>query len=147
MRKLEIQHHPQTTEKKSATAKAATVKDQPADRFDTLEAKINQLTTEVRSMKEKEYSYTPIPQPYIIGHQCNHNYQRGRQESGYRGGYRQYPRFPQPQTTRDVAKERQSSRVRESPTCYRCGQVGQIAVGCRVLVNHRRQALNYNTPA
>lgn len=41
MRKLEIQHHTQTTEKKSATAKAATVKDQPADRFDTLEAKIN----------------------------------------------------------------------------------------------------------
>lgn len=72
MRKLEIQHHPQTTEKKSATAKAATVKDQPADRVDTLEAKINQLTTEVRSMKKKEYSYTPIPQPYIIGHQDNH---------------------------------------------------------------------------
>lgn len=143
VRKLEIEHHPQTTEKKSATAKAATVKDQSADRFDSIEAKINQLTTEVRSMKEKEYSYTPMPQPYRAPRQP---YQRGRQERGYRGGYRQYPRFPQPQTT-DVAKEPQSSRVREPPTCYRCGQVGHIAVGCRVLVNHRRQALNYNTSA
>uniref|UniRef100_A0A8W8JE29 Uncharacterized protein n=1 Tax=Magallana gigas TaxID=29159 RepID=A0A8W8JE29_MAGGI len=94
--------------KKSATAKAATVKDQSADRFDSIEAKINQLTTEVRSMKEKEYSYTPMPQPYRAPRQP---YQRGRQERGYRGGYRQYPRFPQPQST-DVAKEPQSSRVR-----------------------------------
>uniref|UniRef100_A0A8W8LZ60 Uncharacterized protein n=1 Tax=Magallana gigas TaxID=29159 RepID=A0A8W8LZ60_MAGGI len=106
VRKLEIEHHPQTTEKKSATAKAAIVKDQSADRFDSIEAKINQLTTEVRSMKEKEYSYTPMPQPYRAPRQP---YQRGRQERGYRGGYRQYPRFPQPQST-DVAKEPQSSR-------------------------------------
>lgn len=35
VRKLEIEHHPHTTEKKSATAKAATVKDQSADIFDS----------------------------------------------------------------------------------------------------------------
>ena len=33
------------------------------------------------------------------------------------------------------------------PICYRCGQEGHLAVGCRVILDHRRKPLNYGRPA
>lgn len=144
VRKVEMEHQPPM--KKSAITKSATPKEEPDDRFQSLEAKINQLTTEIRGMKDRQHSYNYRPMP-----QATQPYQRGRQNQGYRGGYRQYSRgyrqYPssqQPKDTEDVATEVRNSRVRDPPTCYKCGQVGHVAIGCRVLVNHRRQGLNFN---
>lgn len=130
--------------KKSAITKSATPKEEPDDRYQSLEAKINQLTTEIRGMKDRQHSYNYRPMP-----QARQPYQRGRQNQGYRGGYRPYPRSQQPKDTEDVVTELRDSRARDLPTCYKCGQVGHVAIGCIVLVNHRRQGLNFNrsTPA
>lgn len=51
------------------------MKDLLADRFDSLEVKIYQLTTDVKSMKEKGYSYSSIPK-----HQDNHIKEEDRKE-------------------------------------------------------------------
>lgn len=138
VRKVEMEHQPPM--KKSAITKSATPKEEPDDRFQSLEAKINQLTTEIRGMKDRQYSYNYRPMP-----QARQPYQRGRQNQGYRGGYRQYPSSQQPnKDTEDAVTELRDSRARDPPTCYKCGQVGHVAIGCRVLVNHRRQGLNFN---
>ena len=46
-------------------------------------------------------------------------------------------------TEDDETKESRNYRVREPPTYYKSGQVGHVVIGCRVLVNHGRQGLNY----
>ena len=136
VRKVEMEHQPPT--KRLATMKSATSKEQPDDRFHSLEAQIQQLTTEVRGLKDKQYSYKSMPQ-------TRQHYQKGRRNQGYKGGYTQYARTAQSQETEDnETKESHNYRVREPTTCYKCGQVGHVAIGCRVLVNHRRQSLNYN---
>ena len=76
--------------------------------------------------------------------QTRQPYQKGRRNQGYKGGYKQYARTAQSQETEDdEPNESRNYRVREPLTCYKCGQVGHVAIGCRVLVNHGRQGLNY----
>ena len=69
--------------KRSATVKSATCKEQPDDRFHSLEAQIQQITTEVRGPIGRQYRYKSMPptrQPY----------QKGRRNHGYKGGYKLY---------------------------------------------------------
>ena len=37
-------------------------------------------------------------------------------------------------------------RPDEEPACYKCGQKGHIAIGCRVRTDHRKAHLNYRKP-
>ena len=56
----------------------------------------------------------------------SHHYNRGQQEYG------------QPQ---------QPQNYYDEPICYRCGQPGHLARGCRVILDHSKRGLNFNRPS
>ena len=139
VRKVELEHQPPSKEKKLATAKSATPTDSSVKRFDSLEAQIQQLTSEVKDMKY-QYSYNPqIPQQYRSRRKT---FQRGRRQGGYRG-FSQAVRMPQSDIEPGASRYQ---RPDEEPACYKCGQKGHIAIGCRVRTDHRKAHLNYRKP-
>ena len=139
VRKVELEHQPPSKGKRLATAKSATPTDSSVKRFDSLEAQIQQLTSEVKDMKH-QYSYNPqIPQQYRPRRQT---LQQGRRQGGNRG-------FSQPFRMHQSDIEPCAPRYQrpdEEPTCYKCGQKGHVAFGCRVRMDHRKAHLNYRKP-
>ncbi|KAK3097682.1 hypothetical protein FSP39_012084 [Pinctada imbricata] len=61
----------------------------------------------------------------------------GGYQQNFSGGYQQ-PYHPYYENNYDSTQE---------PLCYRCGQPGHLALGCRVILDHRRKPLNYDRPA
>ena len=53
----------------------------------------------------------------------------------YNRGQQQYGQPHQPQNYYD------------EPICYRCGQPGHLARGCRVILDHSKRGLNFNRPS
>nr|KAG5689741.1 hypothetical protein BaRGS_009775 [Batillaria attramentaria] len=144
LRRLEQQHPPPAKAAKPSNCKAAT-KGKPTQEkseIDDLKAAIHQLTTEVRELKagSQETDTTKRQDP---GKNQNHqqdgnedgrsqqqtqgfNNWNSRGKGNYRGaggnrrGQRQTPGNPR------------------GPRCYKCGEYGHIAIGCRVRVDHLR---------
>lgn len=137
VRKLESEHQP-APKSRQATVKAACV---PDERFDTIQAQLTQLSDQVVMMNQ-HYSMNQAPQQR--GYVPRQNYQRGRGAPRGRGWNR--PSRPMPaysESRDDVTHQPQQPN---NITCYRCGQEGHIAVGCRVRTDHRRGHLNFSRP-
>ena len=141
VRKVELEHQPtphRDSSKKQATAKVAQP-DQSSSRFESLEAMINQLTTEVKGLKDQHYSYSKQrSQHYDQPKQPNKKGRRGGSQ-GNRGS-----QYQQESTGySDFEEEPRGSKSRGPIVCYRCGQEGHIARGCRVRTDFLRQPLNF----
>ena len=70
-------------------------------------------------------------------------YQNPRQQSTAPGGFGD----PQFQGNFSYTSPAPPEDVTEEPTCYRCGQVGHIAVGCRVKLENRTRQSNFQRPS
>lgn len=143
VRKVELEHQPDTKDKKLATVKSATLTDLSAKRFESLEAQIQQMTTEIRGLKTQQYSYNPQMPPQ--NKQFKPHYKGKNQRRGFKGARGSYQ---MPQTEVDDSGAPDSRyQSREEPECYTCGQKGHIAIGCRVRMDHSKAHLNYRKPA
>ena len=131
IRKLEIEHQP-TAKSKQPTLKAA----QTDDRFDKIQAQLNQLAEQVSLIAHSPSSrpgYQDHPQPgYYRGKKHRKGRGRGQQSQSMSRNFEPRETKSQPQNDKQIV-------------CYTCGQEGHIAVGCRVRTDHR-SSLNSNRP-
>ena len=139
VRKVESEHQPtahRDSSKKQATAKVAQL-DQSSSRFESLEAMINQLTSEVKGLKDQHYSYNKQKSRQYDQPKQPHKKGRGGSQSNRGSPYQQ-------ETTGylEYEEEPRGSKSRGPIICYRCGQEGHIARGCRVRTDFLRQPLN-----
>ncbi|XP_062606590.1 paraneoplastic antigen Ma3 homolog [Saccostrea cucullata] len=141
IRKIETEHPAQGKVKsKPAIAKAGV--SQP-ETTSTLDSKFEALQAQINQLRTTQESYYNPPSYGSRNFRGKQPYQRGRRQFSGRG--RVYtPRMPEPRVS-DVDQGQQMPRRSGSVVCYKCGQEGHIAVGCRVRVDHRRN-LNYRWP-
>ena len=143
VRKIETEHPSKTVSSQSKVkqgmAKNAIVKqksDVEDDRFEALQAQINQLKT------QQEY-YQPPSQGSYFNKRGRQPYVRGNRQQ-FRGRGRGYShRLPEPKSFQTSSEE--SIQKSDNTTCYRCGQEGHIAIGCRVRLDHKK-SLNFRLP-
>ena len=131
VRKIEMDHPTKSTldKPKQATAKSATVSKPDTsfdEKFEALQAQINQL--------QSQHQYNKPP---FQGNKQRPAYQKGRKGRSNRGqGYT----YRNPEPSADPSVHTPMNRQRRQPSdpviCYKCGQEGHIAVGCRVRVDH-----------
>ena len=137
IRRLETEHKP------AARPKQVTVKSASADdRFDKIQAQLNQLSEQVLMLNQPTMRNNTQPsQEY----QSRPAYQRGKKYSKGRGWNRPNNSMSAyPENTDDMPQQ-QRSPDKKVTVCYKCGQEGHIAIGCRVRTDHRR-SLNYSRP-
>lgn len=119
--------------KKTTPAKSAVASDQSS--IDKLTGMINQLSTEVRLIREKQEQ--PNPSAYQPHPKSKQSYRR-RQD--YRGGQRHHTSGHHGAARPDIDDD---DDIADEPTCWRCGQIGHLQNGCRVNLDHqRRKPLN-----
>lgn len=165
VRLIEKDHEKKTT----ASMALTTENDSSKTEMQELKGMIQQLTTKVNNLekgnqrKDNSTDKDPQTQQSSNAQQYLYNQQRGRgsylgrsysgrQENrqGHRGSYarsgnsqggRQYfdDQFYSGQ------QDRYNDYDNNEPTCYRCGQKGHLALGCRVIIDHRR-GLNSRRP-
>lgn len=89
----------------------------------------------MKSLKEQNYSYNrQKSQQYDQPRQLNKKGRKGGSQ-GYRGSYSEF-------------EEEQRSYKPSGPIkCFKCGQEGHIALGCRVRTDFQRKPLNYKESA
>lgn len=133
VRKIEMEHPAKTTadKPKQALAKGATVSktDTSVDeKFEELQAQINQLQS------QQQYYRPPFP-----GNRQRPAFQRGRRghpssrgQPGYTYRMPAHPIGPSAPRPTNPQWKQQSDPV----ICYKCGQEGHIALGCRVRLDH-----------
>ena len=137
IRRIEIDHQPHPSAKpKQATAKSASVKE---DRFDQLQAQLNQLSAQIQQMTQ--------PQPYQQRPQYD---SRPPFKKGNKKGQRQYAEMPSsPDATADLQPSQSRDQQKGKIICYRCHQEGHVKKGCRVRLDHQRSKghLKFNRPS
>lgn len=127
----------QTAQSKSAVGAAATSKSE----MDEIKGMIQQLVSDVGALKMKPAKEQNKYQQHQRRGQGNrYQQQSSGQQSGNGQGY-SYSTPPQP-----PSGEEDLFNEGEEPTCWRCGQVGHIALGCRSKLGNG-QHLNANRPA
>lgn len=141
VRKIEAEHPSKTatsqSKVKQGMAKNAVAKQKDVvedDRFEALQAQINQLRTQQQYYQppsQGSYSNKKGKQPYIKGKKGQ---SRGR-------GYSH--RLPEPNAF--PASSEESAPESDKVICYRCGQEGHIAIGCRIRIDHKKP-LNFKSP-
>lgn len=93
-------------------------------------------------MKEQNYSYN---------RQKSQQYDQPRQpnKKGRKGGSQGYRGSQQQQTTgySEFEEEQRSYKPSGPIKCFKCGQEGHIALGCRVRTDFQRKPLNYKESA
>lgn len=141
IRKIETEHPVQSRSKpKPATVKSGISQ---VDSTSTLDTKFEDLQAQINQMKTSYSSYYRPPSYGFNNYRGRPSFQRGQRGfSGHGRGYT--PRMPEPRVT-DVDPRQQMPPSTNSTVCYRCGQEGHIAIGCRVRIDHRRN-LNYRRP-
>lgn len=128
---------------KKAQAKSA-VEVSSGSELSEVKATLNQLVTEMKGMKDNQDKFEKEFQDFRKGSRFNN--QRGRGRGRGRN-------FQPPQACSDTQpSEGTFNAVPQSENdtevfCYRCGQAGHFAIGCRVRLDHmRRSPLNGNRP-
>ena len=120
-----------------------------------LKGMIQQLTTKVNQLEKGNQKEDDKSASGGKGQHGGYGTQqhRGDRQRG-RGRGQQYDRRPQNQRHDDYYYDDNYDGYhddqyddRPGPICYRCGQEGHLAVGCRVILDHRRKPLNYGRPA
>jgi len=135
--------------RKSTPAKAAQVND------DELHIAIKKLTAEVASLKAAQTSNSTRPHQGTsnltrMPHSARDGGREGFQKSNNNNGNNMwFPRKnPAPLDSHEHPRQRQQSQYQlrsrdELPACYRCGQQGHIAIGCRVRLDHVRRPQDF----
>jgi len=117
----------------------------PEEGWKRLEEKLDKLEKDVKDLKtEKQYN----------GHDRYRGSSRGRYRGSSRGRYRERSRGSYVESSRgryqeerrDQSDDGQERKSRNTEViCYRCGQEGHIALGCRVRTDHLKN-LNEDLP-
>ncbi|KAK3096074.1 hypothetical protein FSP39_022756 [Pinctada imbricata] len=123
--------------------------------LDELKAMVQKLTTDMTEMKkdiaEQRTSTQYVEQINTPQHQYNRNTERGNYRGINRRPYNYYGRGQQRYQQQFYDRQQYGQQGIENendPICYRCGQEGHLALGCRVRLDHmRRQPSNFRRPA
>lgn len=138
IRKLEMEHQP-AAKSKQPTVKAA----QADDRFDKIQAQLNKLSEQVMMLTQPHFrNQMQDSTPKSSYQDSRPAYQKSKKSKGRGRGQQTHP-TPRNSEQQEVAQQPQQDR---RIVCFKCGQEGHIAVGCRVRTDHRRGTLNYNRP-
>lgn len=152
-------------EKKTTTTSMSLTAENDSSKSEMQELKgmIQQLTTKVTNLEKgnqrKDNPENKEPQMHqsLGAQQFSYHYQRGRgsyrgraysrplNRQNYSGNYGQSGNQDQ---FYSGPQDRYNDHYNENsePTCYRCGQKGHLALGCRVIIDHRR-GLNSRRPS
>lgn len=141
IRKIETEHPVQSRSKpKPATVKSGISQAESTSTFDT---KFEDLQAQINQLKTSHSSYYRPPSYGFNYHRDRPSFQRGQRcFLGHGRGYT--PRMPELRVT-DVDPRQQLPPRTDITVCYRCGQEGHIAIGCRGRIDHRRN-LNFRRP-
>ena len=140
IRKLETDHQPDLSVKaKLPLAKAA--QDVTDERFNQIQAQLNQITSQIQQMNQPQPQsyYQPPYQPRQRFQKGKKNYQGKRGRNKYRGK----------QSSHEVSADLPAHPMDNNEgkiICYKCHQEGHVAIGCRVRLDHQRAPLNSSRP-
>lgn len=136
IRKVETEHQPAVRPKHATVKSATTTSD---DRFDQLQAQLNQLSAHVMQLRQ------PYPQNPHYGSQPRQPFQKGKgKKKGY--GKQQFNRMPNPELLSTAEMASSPAVQQDEVICFKCHQKGHIAIGCRVRLDHQRADLNSSRP-
>ena len=76
---------------------------------------------------------------------CQPDYQQGY-GSQQQQAEQQPQQYQQPQPQQYQQQQYQQQQPQQEPECFRCGQTGHLAIGCRVILDHSKRGLNCNRP-
>jgi len=129
------------SKKSSTPAKSAVAED--SSRMDKLTGMVNQLTADIRDMKNRRPDQQPSSQSIHSppNTRSSQRYQQYQFPATRGGQHQHYP------THRiDANQQQDADGDVDEPTCLLCGQTGHLQYGCRVQLDHRRP-LNYRKSA
>lgn len=141
IRKIESER---TVQIKSSKGKQGTVKAAISSKTDSSDDdKLKDLQAQINQLKamQQPYYMPPAQKPY--GNKGKQSFQKGKKGKHSNKGY-SYP-MPEARSTAACPDDQQSSHRSDQIICYRCGQEGHIAIGCRVRVDHKKD-LNFRLP-
>lgn len=145
IRRIEQNHKQPTDEKgnKRAVTPAKAAVDTTTTAIDKLTGIVNQLAGDIQQLKQgsEHSSYTPNQEKHSSGRTefPPRSHYPPRAEYPPRNHYPPRPQCPPRQySSRAQSRDTSTDPEHDEPTCWRCGQVGHVQLGCRVRIDHRR---------
>ena len=172
VRMIEKDHDKKSTHSMALTAGT---EDKENSEMKELRGMISQLTSKVDSMQQQQQSFAESgQQPHQMVYQQQHvgyyqhqpHYGYGRRpfrgrgrgrwrgnrqqrqdyQPGYQQGYGSQQQQAEQQPQQYQQQQYQQQQPQQEPECFRCGQTGHLAIGCRVILDHSKRGLNCNRP-
>ncbi|XP_048250420.1 uncharacterized protein LOC125378638 [Haliotis rufescens] len=152
LRQIEREHNQRRGDgkvkgKQSATSMAAVTETTTQTELKELRGMIKSLTSEVASLKKQQQQPPQDHYQHPTGEQARFQSKSYDQTDRSNTGW--YPQSSFQTQRYDQSQYRGRSRGRpfeRDVQCFRCGQFGHIASGCRVRMDHSRQHLNGRWP-
>ena len=149
LRQIEKDHAQRETTK-TQTAKAITPGNSEVAELKTM---IRQLTEKVNKIEEKQDSQTRGGNQQFgnrpwknRGNQWQHNTKPKPHQQQQQPQYQQQQQPQYQQQQQQQGTTQQNRAYRKDIQCYRCGQYGHIARGCRIRMDHSKKDLNTKRP-